>query len=346
MQKYDNLVFIGRFQPFHNGHLSVVKKALDMSDHVTIVLGSHDAARNVRNPFSSELRSKMILDSLAPNERERIRFVPQADHTYNFDRWIAGVQSGVSAAETSHGWKAGPTRTGIIGFEKDSSSFYLRAFPSWERVDVPELPKLNATGIREEFFTLHFNEFYRKYKDEVPAAVIHILSGIWDTPSWQAMRNEFLFVADYKKQWASAPYPPTFVTTDAVLVQSGHVLLVKRGAMPGEGLLALPGGFLNQGEFIEDGVIRELIEETQISVPEKVLRGSIAKRQVYDDPWRSQRGRTITHAFLIKLDDRAPLPKVKGSDDAAKALWVPFSGIKRQQMFEDHYDILEHLIGI
>lgn len=343
--QYDNLVFIGRFQPFHNGHLSVVKKALKMSENVTIVIGSHDAPPNVRNIFSSTVRINMITSCLTESEQKRVKYVPQVDHTYNFDRWIAGVQSGVAAVEAHHGWRD-KTKTGIIGFEKDASSFYLRAFPSWERVDVPELEKLNATSIREDYLRYHYNEFFRLHKAVLPPAVVDIMAKMSDTPVVKNMRKEFAFIEDYKKQWANSPYPPTFVTVDTVLVQSGHVLLVERGAAPGEGLWALPGGFLNNQEFIQDAVIRELREETCVDVPVPVLKGSIVKSHVYDDPWRSQRGRTITHAFLIKLNDQAPLPRVKGSDDAKRAKWVSFSEVNRQEMFEDHYDILEHMIGI
>jgi bifunctional NMN adenylyltransferase/nudix hydrolase len=80
-------------------------------------------------------------------------------------------------------------------------------------------------------------------------------------------------IEKYKESWKAAPFPPTFVTVDAVVVQSGHVLLVKRKAMPGAGLWALPGGFLNQEETLLDGAIRELKEETKIKVPVPVLKG-------------------------------------------------------------------------
>ena len=70
------------------------------------------------------------------------------------------------------------------------------------------------------------------------------------------------------------------MTVDAVVVQSGHILLVKRGDMPGKGLWALPGGFLNQEETMLDGAIRELKEETKIKVPVPVLKGSIKESTI------------------------------------------------------------------
>jgi bifunctional NMN adenylyltransferase/nudix hydrolase len=165
-----------------------------------------------------------------------------------------------------------------------------------------------------------------------------------DTADYKLIREEYEFVAKYRLAWAAAPYAPTFVTVDAIVVQSGHVALVRRRAAPGKGLWAMPGGFLNVGERIRDAVIRELREETGIKVPDKVLRGSIVAQDVFDDPNRSARGRTITHAFLFKLED-GPLPRIKGMDDADKAWWEPISNLKREHFFEDHVDILQNMIA-
>ena len=133
---------------------------------------------------------------------------------------------------------------------------------------------------------------------------------------------------------------------DAIVIQSGHVLLVKRRASPGKGLYALPGGFLDPDETLKSGMIRELREETKLKVPEPVLLGNIRNHEVYDYPTRSLRGRTITHAFLIELPC-GPLPKVKGSSDAEKAVWIPLNIFYSMQgkMFEDHWAIVESMIG-
>ncbi len=95
-----------------------------------------------------------------------------------------------------------------------------------------------------------------------------------------------------------------------------------------------------------DNQIKELREETKIKVADGVLRGSIKGDHWFEEVERSLRGRTITHAFFIELKP-GPLPKVRGADDADKAMWVPISTIRqmRDQMFEDHLDIIEHFIG-
>jgi bifunctional NMN adenylyltransferase/nudix hydrolase len=162
---------------------------------------------------------------------------------------------------------------------------------------------------------------------------------------WEILCSEYDMVKRYKEAWKAAPFPPTFMTVDAVVVQSGHILLVKRGDMPGKGLWALPGGFLNQEETMLDGAIRELKEETKIKVPVPVLKGSVKDSKTFDAPNRSSRGRTITQAFFIDLG-MGELPKVKGSDDAEKAFWVPFNELVQEKFFEDHAHIISHFLGI
>jgi bifunctional NMN adenylyltransferase/nudix hydrolase len=134
-----------------------------------------------------------------------------------------------------------------------------------------------------------------------------------------------------------------FTTVDAVVLHSGQVLLVRRGAQPGRGLLALPGGFLEpEGDrSLRAGALRELREETAIQVPDPVLARAIVAERAFDHPERSQRGRTITHAVRIDLVS-GPLPAVRGGDDASHALWVPLAHVLEhpEELFEDHADII------
>jgi bifunctional NMN adenylyltransferase/nudix hydrolase len=74
------------------------------------------------------------------------------------------------------------------------------------------------------------------------------------------------------------------------------------------------------------------------------LKGSIRRRRVFDAPYRSQRGRTITHAFLIELPPAAALPGVKGGDDARHAFWLPLGHVESERLFEDHYSIIQAML--
>lgn len=334
-------MFIGRFQPFHNGHKAVVEEALKRAEHVIVLVGSPNQPRSIRNPFTFTERTRMIRDSFGYAEGSALTILPLADFPYADDLWVANVQRMVFNEAALLNAK----RIGLIGHSKDASSYYLKLFPTWGSVEVENVDGLSATPIREMYLTNAVNAV-NGYDTVLPANVHDFLSSFAATDDYKRLAEEHQHVAEYKASWARAPYPPTFVTVDAVVVQSGHILLVERGAQPGKGLWALPGGFLNRGETLIDGAIRELREETRLKVPEPVLRGSLVHTRVFDDPNRSARGRTITHAFLFHLTPQLELPKVKGSDDAAKAKWVPLAAVDPKQMFEDHYAIIQRMTAV
>ena len=169
------------------------------------------------------------------------------------------------------------------------------------------------------------------------------------TDAFKRICAEHKWVKDYKTAWSTAPFEPTFVTVDNVVVQSGHVLLVERGGHPGKGLLALPGGFVDTGETLLDSAIRELREETRLAdqhgpFPMGKLKGFLAGQGVFDDPRRSVRGYTLTHAFLFRLPPAKNLMKVMGGDDAVRADWYPIGTLDPRDVFEDHYFIINKML--
>ena len=338
--QFDHLVFIGRFEPFHHGHRAVIERALTLASRVIVLVGSANKPRTNRNPWNAHEREVMILESF-PESRDRILVRPLRDHLYNETQWVTEVQRIVHAASE------GSQKVGLIGYSKDRTSYYLKSFPQWKLVEAPNVEGVSATELRHSLFLMDEDPGQRLLlKAGLPDPVFEMLMAFRTRPQFQQLRKEFAFIRDYRKGWEAAPYAPTFVTVDAVVVHSGHVLLVRRKAEPGKGLLALPGGFLNQDETIQDAAIRELKEETRIKLPEPVLRGSIRGMHVFDHPERSQRGRTITHAFHFDFPS-GELPPVRGADDAEKARWYPTSEALdlEESFFEDHYHIVEHFLG-
>jgi bifunctional NMN adenylyltransferase/nudix hydrolase len=280
----------------------------------------------------------MIIQSwwhIAPLVKLQIVFAE--DNVYNNEAWAVNVQE-----------KVNPYLIGtvaLLGHKKDNSSFYIDMFPQWGKIIVPELEPLDASNVRKQFFQPNFNINF--LSGVTPQSTFDFLKRFLNSEEYKNILEETEYIKEYKKPYANLPYPPVFVTSDAVVFQSGNVLMVRRRARPGKNLLAFPGGFLNANtdRSVLDCMIRELLEETKIKIPEIILRRSIVNERVFDAINRSARGRIITHAFNIQLNNEHELPKVKGSDDAAKAMWIPISQVNRSDCFEDHYDILQYFVG-
>lgn len=351
MSKEKVAVYVGRFNAPHNAHAWTYDYALEKYDHLIILVGSAGLARDPRNPFTFEERKSMIEGIVAPTlaklraggKRKKVSILPVHDYVYDHTKWLTEVQLQVSSATTSHDIT-------LVGYEKDSTSYYLKFFPQWGKkgaMDVaPFHEGYNATDVRNAYFTDG-----TIMRDKLPAATIEFLEKFrfhQNGELYAYLKEEHDFYENYKKAASVYPYPPIYVTGDAVVTCAGHILLITRKHSPGKGLMALPGGFINQEETVEQCILRELTEETELKVPDGVIaraiRGNIT---VFDSPTRSLRGRTITHCGHVVLNDTT-LPKVRGMDDAAKAEWVPISKVVtlRDQFFEDHYSIISCVLKL
>lgn len=353
-RQYEFAVCIGRFEPFHNAHRRVIERALSVADRVLVLIGSTNKPRSTKDPFYADERRVMIGASLPPQAAGRVRYGQLRDFPYNDERWAREVQAQVAQlVDTGDAALARPPKICLVGHHKDSSTHYLRMFPQWDLVEAPNHEQRKATDIRHLLYdaALQPADAVGKWllvQAAVPEGVFAFLQEFSRGEAFAQLVREHDFIRQYKAQFSSTPHPPTFVTVDAVVVHSGHILLVQRRAEPGKGLWALPGGFVDQDERLTDACIRELREETRLKLPEPVLRGSIKASQVFDKPDRSARGRTITHAYFFDFPT-GELPTVKGGDDAARAKWVPlaeFFDAFEPQMFEDHFGIVSTFLGV
>lgn len=344
---FDCLVFIGRFQPPHLGHLAVIHEALKRARQVIVLVGSSWQARSLRNPWRFDERRAMLCSAFDDDENDRLAVVPLLDALYNNDVWVRDVQRKVRDIASPQ--SARLPRIGLIGASRGQSSYYLSLFPQWESVSVPLVEGISASQIRERLFRSGPSaEDYLSTgaAHDLPPGVVSAVREFARSEGHRQLIEEQRLLDQYRSAWAQAPYPPIFVTVNAVVVQSGHVLLVRRTAAPGQGLLALPGGFINPHERLLDACLRELRERVRLKVPEPVLKGSLRGQRLFDEPHRSWRGRTLAEAFYFALRPEQQLPQLKPVKGGDHARWVALADLDPESLFEDHFFIIQDFLGL
>lgn len=375
-KQYDVVTYIGRFEPAHNAHIQNIIYGLKIANKIIVLVGSANQPRTIENPWSWHERGEMIYASLPKEVHNRVLILPIHDIMYNDPAWVEHVQETVEPHIDTN------AKNSIIGYSKDETSYYLKMFPQWKQIEVEGIDDLNATDIRIALFE---NEnFDEKIGINLPKGIHNYLKSFMLSPEYDNLIKEYQFQVFHDRMWNMdlmldyfletelnnsndwehdegvveavietlrnkyrvAPYDPYFVTVDMLVLQAGHILLVRRRSEPGKGLFAIPGGYLKREEWTIDSALRELKEETGIKVPPAILRSNIKADDWFEHPKRSLRRRNITHAFIVELPP-GELPKVRGQDDADKAKWIPLNVFEKMEniLFEDHYHIVKSLLG-
>ncbi len=131
-------------------------------------------------------------------------------------------------------------------------------------------------------------------------------------------------------------FPRPALTVDIVLARSGpsgpEALLIQRGHPPFAGSWALPGGFVDEGETLEQAARRELHEETGLAGM------ALAQLGAFGDPGRDPRGWTVSVVFWAWLEGQASEDAPIAGDDAAAATWWPLAALP--PLAFDHAEIL------
>jgi 8-oxo-dGTP diphosphatase len=130
------------------------------------------------------------------------------------------------------------------------------------------------------------------------------------------------------------PYPRAAITADIIVLKQLenhlYVLLIERKHPPFEGMWALPGGFMDMDETLEETALRELKEETGIT--------GIALKQfhTFSTLGRDPRHRTVTTVFSGYINNNTP--KAKAGDDASKVEWFEIN--KLPLLAFDHEEMM------
>jgi 8-oxo-dGTP diphosphatase len=121
---------------------------------------------------------------------------------------------------------------------------------------------------------------------------------------------------------------PALAADCVVFDREGRLLLIRRKNPPFQGQYALPGGFVDYGERMEEAALRELKEETGI---DGKLIGLVG---VYSRPDRDPRGHCVSAAYLIEASQQ----KAVAGDDAAEAELV--ANYRTEKLAFDHDEIV------
>lgn len=168
------LLYIGRFQPFHNGHKALVDDALSRCDNLVVGFGSANARPSPKNPFSLSEREEMLRSSVQANYARLM-----VTHLYDFPKednyWAKQVRTRMLPYDD---W-------GVYGYSKDTSSFYLQLFPERELLTYSgAVQNIDATTIRQMFFRedVDMNEIAKL----VPAGTFEFLTRYKRSARWSA----------------------------------------------------------------------------------------------------------------------------------------------------------------
>jgi 8-oxo-dGTP diphosphatase len=131
------------------------------------------------------------------------------------------------------------------------------------------------------------------------------------------------------KQQHKNPIP----TVDTIIQRDSQILFVKRKRDPFKEHFVFPGGFVNEGEKVEDAALREVKEETSLSVELVDILG------VYSDPSRDPRGHVMSTVFIGKISDNDK-NEAKAGDDAGAIQWIDLGDVDNKIFGFDHKTII------
>jgi bifunctional NMN adenylyltransferase/nudix hydrolase len=342
-------IYIGRFQPFHNGHRAVLNKIIENyseeGDAFMFIVGSADQQNTIRNPLSVEQRLQIIdkeASVIIPNKYTYITDQIN-DSPYNYDLWIAELQRKINKQINNNYKSYSPI---LIGNE-NVAQYGIRG--GFRYIIIQMQGETHGTLIRDnvrENGLSGINEY-----------VSNESMGLLEKFDFEGIvKSAFKRAEDYSIDTRSK-YNSCYLTVDNIVIDGGKILLIKR---KDDGLYALPGGFMEPNETSIEAAKRELKEETSLEIGKNFLleKGPIVFDQPFRDPRSSSHINLVTHAYVWRrdIDYKSyyqdifyfPAQAVSG-DDANSVEWVSFTDIvalKPSMFHADHKKIICNIMGL
>ncbi len=310
---YDNAVYIGRFQPFHSGHLASVQFGLSIAKNVIIALGGFHLASSPTDPWTTLERKKMILKSLTSDERKRVKFVFIRDRLYDESLWKENLSTEIRLLTPSK------AKMVIIGHDKDESSYYLKIFPQWKFIDTGNFSDINGTRVRHEYFQNIISD-----ENIVPKPVAHFLKVFQKRSIFTILQNEY-FRYNMNKTNQTKEMLVEFPEEPRILLQFGNYILLKKyKRQNGSSLYELP-----------------LCKE--IKCLDEYQHSFVRQYDFYCEKYDSTHteGRKVRY-YKISQEENFPIKKFKNLEYQ----WMIFDDLvlNEEKMFADYYQILHSFL--
>lgn len=323
MKPYKMAVIIGRFQPFHNGHKKLIEHAYTLADSVLVLIGSHNLAPSIQNPLYAVTRAESVR-LLFP--AAIIRYL---DDEFCDKEWLQNLHAAIRQEYPHEDFRERVCLVGSVKDDKQTNAIGAALGLRSEFVGIDDIT-VNGTNIREHLFDFGFDDIDTL---QIPELTWRLLVMCWPAH----LKAEWEYVREYKHQHEGKGYPPIYCTADVILhlELTDEVIVIVRKNQPGEGLLALPGGFVEQQESFQQCAERELMEEIGIEMIPDLHGFCIA-----DNPKRDPRARIISHVFFATNLRNI---RLQAGDDASDYKIVSRNFVKENmhRFFLDHGLILQ-----
>lgn len=257
-------LFVGRFQPFHKGHNSVIDLMAAAKDleEIIIGVGSAQVKETLYNPFSLEERKEIIVNSL--KDLNKPFHIVGIEDINNYDLWVGHVEKLCPDFDVVY---SGNT---IVRRLFEEKGYEVRRIDEEKSISGIEIRNLMIKG-----------EGWEQFMPEDSLKVIQELGG-----------------ANRLREISTKYFKPSVCTDIVVNYKNQGIVLIQRGNEPFKDKWAFPGGHFDLKDYnLRECAARELFEETGIKVKSEDLR--LIKE--YSDFGRDPRGPTLTVAYYIDV---------------------------------------------
>lgn len=322
---------IGRFQPLHNGHLSLIEKSRAENEHTLVILGTPNRLPDFAHPFPAEERINLIHAVLPEGDDYSVVTLKDVDTD---DEWIQNLIATVLQKEED------PTQVTLYTAKKDEKWYRKNLLFPVETVDTVDISGTlvrhawytNSLWTVERFLPQLTIEFLKKHKD------FSRLSMEYD----DTQRSLVLKMDGHP---FNNPIEPV---SFAVIVQDNKILVGKRGGLRGNGQYGLPGGYIEKDESTLDASIRETKEELGIDLETLITEGNAkCMCQVVEENLNDIGTRTLGVNYLFVVNPEITLDIQVDGKETTDFKWLPLRDVleEKELLFFNHNLVVQRLLS-